>query len=370
MTPDPTRWTRVEALFEEALGLPAPDREAFVDREAGGDAALADEVRALLDADAEAGAYFADVARSLSGTAPLAEGDRVGPYRITGRLGEGGMGTVYRAERADGAFEREVALKVLRDARGGDVRRFLAERQILARLDHPAIGRLYDGGIDDRGHPFLAMELVEGEPITAYCDRHRLGVEARLGLFRQVCEAVQFAHGRLVVHRDLKPSNVLVASGDSGEGASGKGQGGNAPSPFSLPSSPSVKLLDFGVAKLLDTDIELTQTGAAPHTPAYAAPEQVRGEEVTTATDVYALGVLLYELLTGTRPYRLTNRRREAVQQAILHAEPTQPSTAVLTPTSEADPAGTAAARATEPTRLRRRLQGDLDRIVLKALRK
>ena len=348
-TSDPTRWRRVEALFERALDLSPSDRDALLRAEAADDPALADEVRALLAADAEAGAYFEDVARSLSVADPLSEGDLVGPYRITGRLGEGGMGVVYRAERADGSFEREVALKVLRGAGGGDVRRFLAERQILARLDHPAIGRLYDGGLDDRGQPFLAMELVEGEPITDYCDRRRLGVEDRLGLFRRVCEAVQFAHGRLVVHRDLKPSNVMVSEDDGG--------------------APQVKLLDFGIAKLLDADVELTQTGAAPHTPAYAAPEQVRGEEVTTATDVYALGVLLYELLTGVRPYQLESRRREAVEQAILHAEPTQPSTAVLTQPG-ADPTTVAAARASEPTRLRRRLRGDLDRIVLKALRK
>lgn len=343
---DPDRWRRTEDLFDRALGLAPPDRDALLTREAADDPALAAEVRALLAADAEAGAYFSHVARAISPDDPIREGGRVGPYRITGRLGEGGMGAVYRAERADGAFEREVALKVLRAA-GGDVRRFLAERQILARLDHPAIARLYDGGLDDHGRPYLAMELVDGEPITDYCDRRRLGVDDRLDLFRCVCEAVQFAHGRLVVHRDLKPSNVMVCEDD--EGAS------------------RVKLLDFGIAKLLDADVDLTQTGAAPHTPAYAAPEQVRGEDVTTATDVYALGVLLYELLTGHRPYRLESRRREAAEQAILHAEPAEPSTVVLT---GVEAVTTAAARASEPTRLRRRLRGDLDRIVLKALRK
>ena len=344
-TPDADRWPRVEALFERALGLARRDRDAFLERETTDDPALADEVRALLAADAEAGAYFDRVARAVAPTEALAAGGRVGPYRITGRLGEGGMGTVYRAERSDGTFEREVALKVLRGA-GGDVRRFLAERQTLARLDHPAIARLYDGGVTPDGRPYFAMELVEGEPITEYADANELDVTDRLRLFQRVCEAVQFAHGRLVVHRDLKPSNVMVSEDDGG--------------------APQVKLLDFGIAKVLD-DPDLTVGGSVPRTPAYAAPEQVRGEEVTTATDVYALGVLLYELLTGRRPYRVAEGARAAFERAILETEPTRPSTAVSEPTDADAPVLMLPA---PPARLARRLAGDLDQIVLKALRK
>ena len=362
-SPDSARWARIEALFEAALALPPPDRAAFLDREAEGDAALRDEVAALLAVDVEAGAFFERAAREIT-VAALSVGDRVGPYRITGVLGEGGMGTVFRAERADGAFDRTVALKVLRAGRG-DVRRFLAERRVLARLDHPGIARLYDGGLTDEGRPYFAMELVEGEPITDYAARHALSVDDRLALFAQVCEAVAFAHRQLVVHRDLKPSNVFVASGDGGAGE--RGPDGEAPARSSWPaSSPRVKLLDFGIAKVLDdAEADVTVTGAAPRTPAYAAPEQVRGEPPTTATDVYALGVLLYELLTGRRPYRLPERARAAVERAVLETEPTAPSEAV---TETADGAPTAPPA--PPTRLARRLSGDLDQIVLKALRK
>ena len=342
MSMDSDRWARVEALFDAALALPPADRDAFLDRETAADAALRDEVAALLEADAEAGAFFDRAARDVAARG-LGPGDRVGPYRLTGVLGEGGMGTVYRAERADGAFERALALKVLRAGRG-DVRRFLAERRVLARLDHPGIARLYDGGLTDEGRPYFAMELVEGEPITDHCARLGLGVDARLALFGQVCEAVAYAHRQLVVHRDLKPSNVFVTA---------------------TPEGPRVKLLDFGIAKVLDdAEADLT-VGAVPRTPAYAAPEQVRGEPPTTATDVYALGVLLYELLTGRRPYRLPERARAAVERAVLETEPTVPSAAV-TETEDA----TNTTPPAPPVRLARRLAGDLDQIVLKALRK
>src|SRR5690606_15593938 len=205
------------------------------------------------------------------------EDRRIGPYRLVQRIGEGGMGTVYRAARADGQFEHEVALKLIH--RNADTaerqRRFLTERQILARLHHPHIARLYDGGVTDEGAPYFAMEYVEGQPIDAYCDTQRLPVEARLDLFTQVCDAVQYAHRNLVVHRDLKPGNILVT------------QHGR------------VKLLDFGIAKLLDDDADFTTQTAMPMTPAYASPEQMGGGTITTASDVYQLGVVLYELLTG-----------------------------------------------------------------------
>ncbi|MEM0963731.1 MAG: serine/threonine-protein kinase, partial [Bacteroidota bacterium] len=224
----------------------------------------------------------------------------------------------------------------------GNVPRFLNERQILARLDHPGIARLYDGGVTAEGQPYFALELVDGEPITVAAERRAMSVEQRLKLFGDVCGAVAYAHQRLVVHRDLKPSNVFVT--EDGE----------------------VRLLDFGIAKLLDAaEADLTTTGAAPRTPAYAAPEQIRGEPVTTATDVYALGVLLYELLTGKRPYALDERARAAIERAILHTEPTVPSDAVTQTAS-----GSATAAPAAPDRLAKRLRGDLDQIVLKALRK
>ncbi|GAB5533921.1 MAG: hypothetical protein Rubg2KO_01700 [Rubricoccaceae bacterium] len=336
-SPNPDRWRRLEALFEQALELAEDDREAFLKREASDDPDLRADVLALLDIQPDAEGFFSEVARQLAPDA-LAPGSQVGPYRITGALGQGGMGVVYRAERSDGQFEREVALKVLR---AGDPRRFLSERQILARLDHPNIARLYDGGIAPDGRPYFALELVDGVPITEYAAQHQLDVDARLALFTQVCEAVQYAHRQLVVHRDLKPSNVLVTPGGT------------------------PMLLDFGVAKLVaETEDGLTLTGAAPLTPAYAAPEQVRGEMVTTATDVYALGVLLYELLTGRRPYRLADRARAAMERAILETEPTRPS-AIVTE-SAADTTTLPA----PPPQLARRLAGDLDQIVLKALRK
>ena len=346
METDPARWSRVEALFDRALDLARADREAFLDREAGRDVALRAEVASLLEAHGGAGPFFEEAARRMAGDA-LALGTRVGPYRIEARLGEGGMGTVYRAARADGAFERAAAVKVFRVG-GGDVRRFLAERRTLARLDHPGIARLYDGGLAPDGRPFFAMELVDGEPVTDYAAHRALGVDGRLALFRDVCEAVQYAHSRLVVHRDIKPSNVLVCTRDDGR--------------------PQVKLLDFGIAKALDHPDLTVAGGAAPRTPAYAAPEQIAGGAVTTATDVYALGALLYELLTGRRPHPADGGGRAAVERAVLEAEPTRPSEAVAAPPTGGAPP--AAAPPGPPARLARRLAGDLDHICLVALRK
>ena len=214
-----------------------------------------------------------------------APGTQVGPYLLTELVGRGGMGEVYRASRADLEYRQEVAVKLIRAERSTDqvVRRFQLERQVLARLDHPSIATLLDAGVTDEGQPYLVMQYVDGLPITQYADRHRLGIRERLGLFRKVIDAVQFAHANLVVHRDLKPSNILV-------------------SPSGQP-----RLLDFGIAKLLNpTDLgpgDTTTTDLELLTPEYASPEQFLGHPVTTATDVYGLGVLLYELLTGTRPF-------------------------------------------------------------------
>ena len=380
---DADRWRRVEAVFAEAADLAPADRSRYLDdacRVPGGgaDAALRAEVEALLALDLEAAAFFDDAHDHLASVAgrladPAAEAgpERVGAWRLVREVGRGGMGTVHLAARADGRFEQTAAVKLVRTGLAPDlVARFRAERQILARLDHPAIARLLDGGRTDDGRPYLVMEYVDGEPITAYCDRRRLSVNERLALFRTVCEAVQFAHQHLVVHRDLKPSNVLVAEGADGQ--------------------PRVKLLDFGIAKLLaeaadgPSPVE-TQPDQRVMTPEYAAPEQVRGEPVSTATDVYALGVLLYELLTGRRPHAHASGRH-AVERAILDTEPVRPSEAVTVrvtaggrvpsdpsqpePAADAFAGDTGVLRATTADRLRRRLRGDLDRIVLKALRK
>ncbi len=345
MTPD--RWTRIKGLFAQAAALAPDARAAFLDDACGADQELRPLVEAMLTQDDESNEGLG----SMAG-APEPPSERVGPWRLIERVGEGGMGEVWRAERADGAYRQTAAVKLVRPGLAPDLlARFRAERQVLARLDHPAIARLLDGGTAPDGRPYLALEYVDGEPITDFADRRRLTVSERLVLFQDVCAAVAAAHRQLVVHRDLKPSNVLVT---------GDGQ---------------VKLLDFGIAKLLSRDpsgplgsgpaftVAVTSAERRVMTPEYAAPEQVRGERATTATDVYGLGVLLYELLTGRRPYRLASRVRRAVEQAILEEEPTEPSTAV-------SDAGAARARSTEPPTLRRRLRGDLDRIVLRALRK
>lgn len=302
----------------------------------------------------------------LSGPPPPAAADmRVGAYRLVRELGQGGMGAVHLALRDDDAFHKRVALKILK--RGMDteaiVRRFRTERQILAGLDHPNIARLFDGGTTDEGLPYLVMEYVEGAPLLDYASSRHLDVPARLGLFLQVCAAVQHAHQNLVIHRDLKPGNILVTADG-------------------VP-----KLLDFGVAKLLNPELAghtlaLTMPGLQFMTPEYASPEQVRGDVVTTASDIYSLGVVLYELLTGRRPYELEGRNLSDIVRVVCETEPVRPSVAVTRPVDPqaslqtrapgAAPAGDSA-RSTwvpDPQHLRRRLEGDLDNIVLKALSK
>ena len=367
------RWTRVQTLFEDALDRPPDERTAWLRAACGDDPALYREVEALLEADDDHHALFdgraADVlspAEMDEALAPTPAGERVGPWALEARIGTGGMGAVYRARRAveAGGFEQTTALKRVKPGMDSEavLARFRAERQILARLEHPGIARLLDGGLDAAGRPYFAMELVEGEPITAFCDRRRLGVEARLRLLAEVCEAVAYAHRQLVVHRDLKPSNVLVAEGD-GTGDGGPGTGEQAGPPSTAPR-PRVKLLDFGIAKVLsDEGLEagLTRTGHRVLTPATAAPEQVRGEPPTTATDVYALGALLYTLLCGAPPVD-PGGSPAAVERAVLEAVPARPGARV---TPEA-----AAQRGTTPGALEKRLRGDLDTICLKALRK
>ena len=302
-------WPRVADVLGRALDLPPAERPTLLDaacRRPDGteDAALREEVQALLDASDAAdldGALVSPISDLVPPTDDVGPGARVGPWRLTSVLGEGGQGVVYAAERADGLYERRVALKRLRSGPG---RRRLAtrlrtERQTLARLEHPGIARLYDGGLGDDGVPYLVMELVEGVPITEWAEGASL--RERVRVFSEVCRAVAFAHARLVVHRDLKPSNVFVV-GDGGWGSGVRDAlRPRLQSPAPNPQTPHPKLLDFGIARLLDADA--TETASRAMTPAYAAPEQRASGEVTTATDVYSLGVVLYEVLTGRRPH-------------------------------------------------------------------
>lgn len=328
------RWQQIQQLFDAALEIAdATERVAYVRRQCSSDPELAREVLSLLGVHETAPEYLEDVALPRDELT----GQVLGPWRVCERLGEGGMGVVYRGERADGTFEQQVAIKLVR--RGLDtehlLRRFASERRILATLDHPDIARPVDAGVAPDGRPYLVMDYVEGERIDLVC--RGLALEERLELFVAVCDAVDHAHRRMVVHRDLKPANILVTRpGDS------KGD-----------ADRRVKLLDFGVAKLLDpTDpgasSTLTEAQMRPLTPDYASPEQIRGEPVTTATDVYALGVLLYELLTGTRPFDRTGQPWSEMLREVDTLVPPRPS-------------GAAAEGASA-------LRGDLDAIVLTAM--
>ncbi|GAB4329013.1 MAG: hypothetical protein Kow0074_25290 [Candidatus Zixiibacteriota bacterium] len=360
---DTDRWKRVQELFDAAVDLSPAEREALLAQECRGDDELRAEVESLLAADAGAGGLLDGHAVDVIDVeaAPSREGSAIGPYRLVKEIGAGGMGTVYLAERADGQFRQKVALKVIR--RGMDteqiLQRFAGERQILARLQHPNIARLFDGGMTDDGVPYFTMEYIDGEPIDQYCDRRRLTIDERLRLFLTVCDAVDYAHRNLVVHRDLKPGNMLVT--DDG----------------------TLKLLDFGIAKVIGpiedaTQLKsITRTGARVMTPGYASPEQIRGDAVTTSTDVYSLGVVLYKLLTGLRPYAMTGDNPLEAERAVLMTDPNRPSTAVIAlpeftgaDDTEVSASRLAEARHTTPERLRRRLSGDLDNICLMALRK
>ncbi len=338
---DTKRWQRLQKLFESALALDPDARTEFLERECPREDRA--ELDALLAADARAGVFMenavAEAAHAIE-QEPAATyvGQRLGPYRVEREIGHGGMGTVYLAQRDDDQFKMQVAIKLVRGGIASDhaKRRFREERQILANLQHPNIARLLDGGETEDGVPFLVMEYVEGEPIDLYCKRHELTLRQRLDLFLTVCAAVQFAHAHLVVHRDLKPGNILVA------------QGG-------LP-----KLLDFGIAKLADVGADAPSgtrltTMFRPFTPQYASPEQVRGQEVSTSSDVYSLGALLYQLLTGRLPYKIDTLSAAEIEKTICGTDPLLPSVA--------------ATRA-QASRLQRQLRGDLDNIVLKAMHK
>jgi len=355
---EPEQWRRIEALVAEALERDEDERGAFLDAACGDQGALRAEIEGLVRAAETTSARdFLErpAADALPGVPPDSTSDlgrSVGPYRLVRILGRGGMGVVYLAERADEAYQGKVALKLLHPIAGDPelARRLTVERQILAGLEHPGITRLLDGGTTEDGRPYLVMELVEGEAIDVWCDRHQLDVDARLRLFLQVCNAVAYAHRSLVVHRDLKPSNILVSE------------------------DGHPKLLDFGIAKLLDpaafpNTLEATRAGVRLMSPSFASPEQLRGRPVTTASDVYSLGVLLYRLLTGRQPREFPSLAAEAVEHA-LREEPTRPSARVAHPGPRREnDSETVTFDAGSSRRLRRRLEGDLDAIVLKALR-
>jgi len=352
MTPDRRR--QIEALFDEALDRRADARAAFLDEACADDPDLRAAVQRLLDAYADAPSFLegdaGDVGQAWAAEEEAAHdrcGEIIGPYRLHERIGQGGMSVVYRAERTDGAFEQTVALKLLPAHFETErrVARFRAERQILARLIHPHIARLLDGGMTTAGHPYLAMAYVEGQPLTVHAREAHLSIEERLNLLCDVLGALHYAHQNLIVHRDIKPDNILVTP----EG--------------------TVKLLDFGIAKLLDqTDVPftlpLTRTGQRLMTPEYAAPEQVTGGAVTTATDIYQVGVLAYELLTGVRPFDLQGKTPSQIERIVAEQPPERPSTAWTAAATAQAPA------LAPPAAVGRRLAGDLDTVILKALAK
>ncbi len=361
-------WDKVGELVDEALAVPPEKRAAYLDQACGDDAELRRELEAQLALEGRPeveGFLGRPIVAIRSGDEPGSrEGGRIGPYELRRRIGRGGMGAVYLAVHRDDELGKEVALKLLR--RGLEnpelARRLAHEREILSSLVHPNIARLHAGGTSDDGEPYFVMEHVEGQPIDLYCNERRLSVRERLGLFRKVCAAVHFAHQSLVVHRDLKPGNILV----DGDG--------------------EPKLLDFGIAKLLPPETSahddptqqlLTAPGVQPMTLRYASPEQVEGQPITTATDVYSLGVVLYELLTGRWPYRPPSRSPLDVANAIHDKDPERPSTAVQRRGEEPWPAGDGTAtadvsrfRTGDPAALRRALAGDVDAILLMALDK
>ena len=348
-------WPRLFKLLDTALDLDAPARDTWIEQLAGDEAAFKSPLRELLAQHAKvetadfvakpeqvAAAFLASTHADANET--LQPGAVVGAYTLVRELGRGGMGTVWLAERHD-HIKRAVALKLpyAGPLQSQLATRFIRERDILAALTHPNIARLYDAGASENGQPFLAMEYVDGKSINEYCDEHQLNLRKRLELFLQVLRAVQYAHANLIIHRDLKPNNILVTA---------DGQ---------------VKLLDFGIAKLLSeegaNETALTQLGGRALTLDYAAPEQIAGGMVNTASDVYSLGVMLFELLTGQRPYKLKRDSRGALEDAILSMEAQRPSQVEMTTES-------AATRSSTNAKLGKQLTGDLDVVVLKALKK
>jgi serine/threonine-protein kinase len=346
------RWSRIEAVFARALEVPAEQRRAVLDEACGADAQLRADVESLL-AEHELSRGLLDRSPDWLTPANIDTIDdapaSIGPYCIVRLLGRGGMGQVYLAEREAPGFRQQVAIKVMRRGLDTDdlIARFRNERQILARLNHPNIAHLYDVGTTEAGLPYFVMEYIDGVALLEFCDRQRMSVADRLRLFRTVCGAVHFAHQNLIVHRDLKPGNILVTA------------------------DGTPKLLDFGIARILADSgeaAELTRPDVRIMTPEYSAPEQIRGGVITTASDVYALGVLLYLTLSGRHPYAAPGVARHELQRQALEVDPSPPSAWLKQGSSAV--AAAAAARSSTPAQLRRLLEGDLDTIVLKAMRK
>src|SRR5829696_3824214 len=365
----PERWKQIEGVFDAAVELAPAERDTYLAGACGGDAELRRQVELLISSHDAAGSFIEEpaVAGRITDPGRLDEdapfiGRRVGSYRIVRELGRGGMGAVYLAVRADDEFQKRVAIKLVKRGMDTDfiLRRFRQERQILASLDHQNIARLLDGGTTDDGLPFFVMEYIEGLPVNQFCDAHKLSTPERLRLFLKVCSAVTYAHQNLVIHRDLKPSNVMVMA------------------------DGTPKLLDFGIAKLLNPEmggraLDPTTLAMRLMTPEYASPEQVRGETVTMVSDVYSLGVLLYDLLTGHRPYNLRSRSPDEIARVICEQEPERPSVAVnlieVIPSHgreplEITPDSVSRVRDGSLEKLRRQLSGSIDNIVLKSLRK
>jgi serine/threonine protein kinase len=356
--------SRIRENYEQAVPMSGPAREAYLNRECHDEEETREEVERLLKARESIPAWLDRPAVGMAlpfaaPTLPKMEGRRFNGYTLVREIGRGGMGSVYLAERSDDTFHRQAAIKLLLPAGNSAavVARFQQEREILASLDHPNIAQLLDAGVTEEGWPYFVMEFVDGQPIHRWCDERKLNVSQRVVLFRGVIDAVRYAHQRLVVHRDLKPSNILVTN----DGV--------------------VKLLDFGIAKVLSGAASGkapdTLTLAGMMTPEYASPEQVNGTPITTMSDVYSLGVILYELLTGHRPYRLLSTAVHEMARVISEAEPTRPSEVVTTTETASGRDGTqitpetvSAVREGEPNRLRKRLTGDLDSILLMALHK
>ena len=351
------RWQKIGIIFDEALKLKEPERTEFLQSACENDIEMIKEIRSLIEADQEVPEILqgnASDSISILNTENY-KGKIIGNYRIISQIAEGGMGSVFLAERADGQFDQKVALKIIKPGMSSDeiIKRFKSERQILARLQHPNIARLLDGGLTNDNLPFFTMEYVEGEMIDVYCDKKSLSIDERLELFIKVCKAIQYAHQNLVIHRDLKPGNIIIK--DDG----------------------TVKLLDFGIAKVFADDnsterTALTKTGLHIMTPEYASPEQIRNENITTATDIYSLGLILYKLLTGEKAYEIKNYSPLELEKIICHTEPQKPSTAVksLKTNDKIKTEKVCSTRNTQPDKLFKKLSNDLDNICMMALRK